>query len=143
VIIEVLSLQPKAMMWQEVSTYLSMDSHSPCNPLTPLHSVPLPHSLLTILLFPPFSFSPHTRPLPRTILPYFSSLSHLHVLVSRGKHKRFHPSPFTLPQYLPKLFSLHEYVLIAQDQARIESYLRQPNGEWLFATVLGWRLCST
>ena len=33
--------------------------------------------------------------------------------------------------------SLQEYVLISQDQAQIERYLRQPRGEWLFARVIG------
>ena len=39
------------------------------------------------------------------------------------------------------LDSLQEYVLIAQDQARIERYLRQPSGEWLF-TDCRWAGCS-
>jgi len=40
-------------------------------------------------------------------------------------------------QHYLSLDSLQEYVLIAQDQARIERYLRQPNGEWLFAAAVG------
>jgi Uma2 family endonuclease len=35
------------------------------------------------------------------------------------------------------LTSLKEYVLISQDEPRIERYLRQPNDEWLFAEVIG------
>jgi Uma2 family endonuclease len=31
------------------------------------------------------------------------------------------------------LDSLQEYVLVAQDSVRIERYLRQPDGQWLFA----------
>lgn len=40
-------------------------------------------------------------------------------------------------QHYRALESLKEYVLVAQDQARIERYLRQPNGEWLFADAAG------
>ena len=40
-------------------------------------------------------------------------------------------------QHYRALDSLQEYVLIAQDQARIERYLRQPSGEWLLADAVG------
>jgi Uma2 family endonuclease len=33
--------------------------------------------------------------------------------------------------------SLKEYVLVSQDEPRIERYLRQPNREWLFADAVG------
>jgi Uma2 family endonuclease len=33
--------------------------------------------------------------------------------------------------------SLAEYVLVAQDASRIEQYLRQPDGRWLFTSVAG------
>lgn len=36
-----------------------------------------------------------------------------------------------------KLESLQEYVLIAQDRARVESFFRQPDGTWLFAYTEG------
>jgi Uma2 family endonuclease len=35
------------------------------------------------------------------------------------------------------LASLKEYVLISQDEPRIERYLRQPNDEWLFTEIIG------
>jgi len=40
-------------------------------------------------------------------------------------------------QHYRALDSLQEYVLIAQDQARIERYLRQPSGEWLLSDAVG------
>ncbi|MEO8397568.1 MAG: Uma2 family endonuclease, partial [Chloroflexota bacterium] len=40
-------------------------------------------------------------------------------------------------QYYRELDSLQEYVLISQDQARIECYLRQPDGKWLFSEARG------
>jgi len=40
-------------------------------------------------------------------------------------------------QHYRALDSLQEYVLIAQDQARIEHYLRQPSGEWLLSDAVG------
>ncbi len=40
-------------------------------------------------------------------------------------------------QHYRTLDSLQEYVLIAQDQPRIERYLRQPSGEWLLADAAG------
>ena len=40
-------------------------------------------------------------------------------------------------QHYRALASLQEYVLIAQDSARIERYLRQPSGEWLLADATG------
>jgi Uma2 family endonuclease len=40
-------------------------------------------------------------------------------------------------QHYRALESLQEYVLIAQDQARIERYLRQPDGQWLYADATG------
>jgi Uma2 family endonuclease len=40
-------------------------------------------------------------------------------------------------QHYRALDSLQEYVLIAQDQARIERYLRQPSGEWLLSDAIG------
>jgi Uma2 family endonuclease len=33
--------------------------------------------------------------------------------------------------------SLKEYVLVSQDEPRIERYLRQPNCEWLYADAVG------
>ena len=36
-----------------------------------------------------------------------------------------------------QLESLEEYVLIAQDEARIETYSRQAGGTWLFTTFVG------
>jgi Uma2 family endonuclease len=36
-----------------------------------------------------------------------------------------------------KLESLEEYVLIAQDRARVETFFRQPDGTWLFAYTEG------
>ena len=33
--------------------------------------------------------------------------------------------------------SLVEYLLVAQDEPRIEQYLRQPAGRWLYAAVAG------
>lgn len=36
-----------------------------------------------------------------------------------------------------QLASLQEYLLIAQDEARIERFLRQPSGEWLLTIVEG------
>ena len=33
--------------------------------------------------------------------------------------------------------SLREYVLIAQDRPRVERYLRQPDGQWLYTDVSG------
>jgi Uma2 family endonuclease len=33
--------------------------------------------------------------------------------------------------------SLREYLLVSQDEARIEQYIRQENGEWLFKDVVG------
>ncbi|MGH2543199.1 MAG: Uma2 family endonuclease, partial [Ardenticatenaceae bacterium] len=35
------------------------------------------------------------------------------------------------------LDSLQEYVLIAQDEPHIEHFVRQPDGQWLFAEVTG------
>jgi Uma2 family endonuclease len=35
------------------------------------------------------------------------------------------------------LESLQEYLLVAQDEARIERFLRQPDGQWLFAEAVG------
>ncbi|MBI1258949.1 MAG: Uma2 family endonuclease [Chloroflexi bacterium] len=40
-------------------------------------------------------------------------------------------------QHYRELDSLQEYILIAQDQARIERYLRQPSGEWLLTDAVG------
>jgi Uma2 family endonuclease len=40
-------------------------------------------------------------------------------------------------QHYRTLDSLQEYVLIAQEQARIERYLRQPSGEWLLSDAVG------
>lgn len=40
-------------------------------------------------------------------------------------------------QHYRTLASLQEYVLISQDSARIERYLRQPNDEWLLADASG------
>ncbi|HVU13228.1 MAG TPA: Uma2 family endonuclease [Phototrophicaceae bacterium] len=40
-------------------------------------------------------------------------------------------------QHYRALESLQEYVLIAQDQPRIERYLRQPNHEWLLSDAVG------
>ncbi|MFN8451812.1 MAG: Uma2 family endonuclease [Anaerolineae bacterium] len=40
-------------------------------------------------------------------------------------------------QHYRALASLQEYVLIAQDSAHIERYLRQPNDEWLLADATG------
>ena len=36
-----------------------------------------------------------------------------------------------------RLESLQEYVLISQDEARIERYLRQDSGDWLYSNVRG------
>jgi Uma2 family endonuclease len=36
-----------------------------------------------------------------------------------------------------RLESLQEYVLVSQDQARVETYLRQPDGQWLYSRVDG------
>ncbi|MBZ0300384.1 MAG: Uma2 family endonuclease [Anaerolineae bacterium] len=36
-------------------------------------------------------------------------------------------------QHYRTLDSLQEYILVAQDSPRIERYLRQPDGQWLFA----------
>lgn len=36
-----------------------------------------------------------------------------------------------------QIASLQEYVLIWQDEPKMQRYLRQPNGEWLFAEALG------
>ena len=33
--------------------------------------------------------------------------------------------------------SLREYVMVSWDAARVETYLRQPDGRWLFAAALG------
>jgi Uma2 family endonuclease len=33
--------------------------------------------------------------------------------------------------------SLHEYVLIAQDRYRVEHYVRQPDGQWLYSETRG------
>lgn len=40
-------------------------------------------------------------------------------------------------QHYRALESLQEYVLIAQDQPRIERYLRQTDGQWLYADAAG------
>ncbi len=40
-------------------------------------------------------------------------------------------------QHYRALASLREYVLISQDSARVERYLRQPNDEWLLADAVG------
>jgi Uma2 family endonuclease len=40
-------------------------------------------------------------------------------------------------QHYRALDSLQEYVLIAQDQARIERYRRQPSGDWLLTDAVG------
>jgi Uma2 family endonuclease len=40
-------------------------------------------------------------------------------------------------QYYRELDSLQEYVLIAQDSYRIEHYVRQENGPWLFNDAVG------
>ncbi len=36
-----------------------------------------------------------------------------------------------------RIESLQEYVLIAQDKPRVERYVRQPNGQWLYGSVDG------
>ena len=36
-----------------------------------------------------------------------------------------------------RLESLQEYVLVSQDQARVETYLRRPDGQWLYSRVDG------
>lgn len=36
-----------------------------------------------------------------------------------------------------RLDSLQEYVLVSQDKARVEKYLRQPNGQWLYSRTDG------
>jgi Uma2 family endonuclease len=41
---------------------------------------------------------------------------------------------FDLYRTLP---SMQEYVLVAQDEPRIERYLRQNNGDWLFTAAVG------
>ena len=40
-------------------------------------------------------------------------------------------------QHYRALKSLHEYLLISQDSARIERHLRQPNNEWLLTDAAG------
>ena len=40
------------------------------------------------------------------------------------------------PQY-QQLPSLREYILMAQDQPRIERYVRQPNNDWLLTNFIG------
>jgi Uma2 family endonuclease len=41
-----------------------------------------------------------------------------------------------LDEYL-QIDSLQEYVLISQDEPKIERYLRQPSGDWLYTQVVG------
>ena len=36
-----------------------------------------------------------------------------------------------------QIASLREYVMVAQDEAVVERYVRQPNGDWLLTTVTG------
>jgi len=40
-------------------------------------------------------------------------------------------------EHYRRLDSLAEYVLIAQDRYHVESYLRQPNGQWLLTEMRG------
>ena len=40
-------------------------------------------------------------------------------------------------QYSQKIDSLAEYVLVAQDQHRVERFLRQDGNEWLLTTTTG------
>lgn len=36
-----------------------------------------------------------------------------------------------------RIESLQEYVLVSQDRARVERYVRQPDGQWLYSRVDG------
>lgn len=40
-------------------------------------------------------------------------------------------------EFYKKIETLQEYVLISQDQPRIERFLRQPNDEWLYTDAAG------
>ncbi len=36
-----------------------------------------------------------------------------------------------------EIATLQEYVLVAQDEARVEKFVRQPDGQWLYSSVEG------
>ena len=42
-----------------------------------------------------------------------------------------------------RLDSLQEYLLVSQHKARIEQYIRQDNGTWIFTSVEGWDAAVT